>query len=339
MQDPFASPAYNLASLTTSLNRFPNMYGRVRELGVFGAPEGVTNRTIIVEIRNGVLTLLPTMTLGAGGTQGQQGKRIVRSFVIPHIPHEDSVQPSEVQGIRGFGMESAPDPVATIVARKLSDMRMKHAITLEHLRMGALKGIVLDADASTLFNWYTEFGITQKIVDFVLGTATTNVQAKCREVSRHIDDNLLGEVRSTVHCLVSAEFFDKLISHAEVKDAYKFFAASNGGQPLREDVSRFFPFQGIVFEEYRGVASDKDGNSRRFIAANDGHAFPIGTTSTFRTHFAPADFNETVNTIGLELYAKIKERDFGRGWDIHTQSNPLPICHRPEVLVRVFSSN
>jgi len=54
---------------------------------------------------------------------------------------------------------------------------------------------------------------------------------------------------------------------------------------------------------------------------------------------APADFNETVNTPGLPLYAKLAPRKFERGWDIHTQSNPLPLCRRPEVLVKVYSSN
>jgi hypothetical protein len=337
MQNPFASPAYNLASMTAAINRIPNMYGRVRELGLF-TPEGVTQRTIIVEEMNGVLTLLPTMPVGSPGTLGKAGKRKVRSFVIPHIPHDDVVLPEEVQGIRGFGMEDGPDPIALIMARKLAAMRAKHAITLEHLRIGALKGIILDADASTLYNLYTEFEIVQKTVDFVLGTGTTNIQAKCREVTRHIEDNLKGEVMNSVRCLVSQEFWDKFIAHAEVKEAYKYFQA-NGRNPLREDVKDGFFFQGIVFEEYRGVATDKDGNSRRFIAANDGHAFPVGTVETFRTHFAPADFNETVNTIGQELYAKQEERKFGRGIDLHSQSNPLPICRRPDVLVRVFSSN
>lgn len=337
MQNPFLSPAYNLASMTTAINRIPNMYGRVRGLGLF-QNEGVTQRTVIVEEMNGVLNLLPTMPLGSPGTVGKVGKRNVRSFVIPHIPHDEVVLPEEVQGIRGFGLEEGHDPISTIMARKLAGMRGKHAITLEHLRMGALKGIVLDADATTLYNFYTEFGITQKTVDFVLGTATTDVHGKCREVTRWIDDHLLGEVMSSVRCLVSQEFWDKFIKHDLVKDSYKYFQ-NNGRNPMREDVKDGFEFMEIIWEEYRGVASDKDGNARRFIAANDGHAFPLGTVETFRTHFAPADFNETVNTIGQELYAKQEERKFGRGIDLHSQSNPLPICRRPDVLVRVFSSN
>ncbi len=56
--------------------------------------------------------------------------------------------------------------------------------------------------------------------------------------------------------------------------------------------------------------------------------------NTFETVFAPADFTETVNTIGKEVYAKQEPRKFNRGIDLHTQSNPLPICYRPGELVK-----
>ena len=40
---------------------------------------------------------------------------------------------------------------------------------------------------------------------------------------------------------------------------------------------------------------------------------PLGTVDTFATYFAPADFNETVNTLGQVLYAKQEPRKFDRG--------------------------
>ena len=58
------------------------------------------------------------------------------------------------------------------------------------------------------------------------------------------------------------------------------------------------------------------------------------TRDLFRTYFAPADFNETANTLGLPLYAKQAPRKFERGTDLHVQSNPLPLCLRPEILVK-----
>ncbi len=338
--DPFAGDGYSLAELTRGINLLPNLYGRVGEMNLMPI-EGVTQRTVIVERYQGVLNLLPTMPLGAPGTTGKSGKGALRNFTVPHIPHDDVVLPEDVQGKRAFNSADGTDAQAMLIARRLQTMRNKHAITLEHLRMGALKGIILDADGSTLFNLYTEFGIVQKTVDFVLGTAGTEVAEKVREVIRHIEDNLLGEVMAGVQVLVSQEFFDKLIRHANVKEAFKYY--SSQVEPLREDARRRFPYAGVLFEEYRGTATqlNADGTTtaRRFIASGDGHAFPVGTTESFKTYAAPADFNETVNTIGLELYAKLEERKFGRGWDLHTQSNPLPLCRRPEMLVRVFSSN
>ena len=103
-------------------------------------------------------------------------------------------------------------------------------------------------------------------------------------------------------------------------------------------VSTGFAFGGIVFEEYRGQATDGNGATRRFIAAGEAHAFPVGTIDTFGTYVAPADFNETVNTLGQPLYAKQDSRKFERGTDLHTQSNPLPMCHRPGVLVKLTMS-
>ena len=94
-------------------------------------------------------------------------------------------------------------------------------------------------------------------------------------------------------------------------------------------------FAGVTFEEYRGqaayVKADGTLDTRRFIEPGEAHAFPLGTVDTFGTYFAPADFNETVNTLGQPLYAKQAPRQFDRGTDLHTQSNPLPMCHRPGV--------
>ena len=77
--------------------------------------------------------------------------------------------------------------------------------------------------------------------------------------------------------------------------------------------------------------------NRRFIAQGEAHGFPLGTMDTFATYFAPADFNETANTLGQPLYAKQEPRKFERGTDLHTQSNPLPMCHRPAVLVKLLA--
>jgi len=335
LNNPFADPAFSMTALTAAINILPNTYGKIERMNLMPV-RPVRFRQIAIEEKNGVLNLLPTLPVGAPGTLGARGKRKLRSFTVPHIPHDDVVLPEEVQGIRAFGAENETQALADVLTDHLAAMRGKHAITLEHLRMGALKGVILDADGSVLYDLYAEFGITAKSVDFLLGAAGTDVKAKCLEVVRHIEDNLRGEFMTSVHALVAPEFFDALTSHPKVESAY---ARWMDGAALRDDMRGGFPFGGITFEEYRGQATDAAGTVRRFIAAGEGHAFPLGTSDTFATYVAPADFNETANTLGRPLYAKQEPRKFDRGTDLHTQSNPLPMTHRPGVLVKVFSSN
>ena len=331
MNNPFDTPAFHVTALTAAINILPNSYGRLERMALM-PPRPVRFRQIAVEEKNGVLNLLPTLPVGSPGTVGERGKRKLRSFNIPHIPHDDVVLPEEVQGIRAFGSGNEAQALADVMADHLQTMRSKHAITLEHLRMGALKGVILDADGSTLYDLYAEFGIEAKTVAFGLDDDDTDVKAKCMEVLRHIEDNLRGEFMTRVHALVAPEFFDALTSHAKVEKAYERWM---DGTALRDDMRSGFTFGGITFEEYRGQATDQDGNVRRFIAENEGHTFPLGTVETFASYFAPADFNETANTLGQQLYAKQEPRKFERGTDLHTQSNPLPMCHRPGVLVKL----
>jgi hypothetical protein len=56
-----------------------------------------------------------------------------------------------------------------------------------------------DGAGVTLYNYFTEFGPAQLSVDFLLGTATTNIQAPKtpkgrREVLRKVETELKGEI-------------------------------------------------------------------------------------------------------------------------------------------------
>ena len=61
--------------------------------------------------------------------------------------------------------------------------------------------------------------------------------------------------------------------------------------------------------------------------------FPEGIEGLFEIYYAPADTFETVNTLGQQLYARtIPDRDRDEWVRLEIESNPLPICTRPQVL-------
>src|SRR6056297_561711 len=161
--NPFDGDAFTLSSLTNAINVLPNNYGRLREMNLFPG-RGVRTRQIMIEEQNGVLNLLPTLPPGSPGTQNKQGKRKVRSFIIPHIPLDDVVLPDEYDGIRAFGTENQTNALAQIINQHMQSAKNKFANTIEHMRWGALKGDILDADGSTLYNLFTEFGVAEKEV-------------------------------------------------------------------------------------------------------------------------------------------------------------------------------
>ncbi len=334
--NPFDAGGYSLAEMTRAINILPNIYTRLGQLGLFRF-EGITQRTVVIEAREGVLSLLPSVPLGAPATVGTREGRTMRSFAVPWIPHNDVILPADIQGVRAIGSGNDADPLVAVMTRKLTLMRNKHAQTREYMEINALRGIVKDGAGTTLYDYFTEFGIAQQQTDFVLGTAGTKVQQKVRAVLRQIETELKGETMTGVRALVSPEFFDKLIGHATVETAYQYYAS--GAQPLREDMRRAFPFAGILFEEYNASVTLSNGTTERLIPAGEGIAFPMGTIDTFTTYGAPANLIETANTVGLELYARQMARERGDGIDLLTEASILPVNKRPALAVRLFSSN
>ena len=141
------------------------------------------------------------------------------------MPLEDTILASDVSNIRAFGSTQA-ETVQGKVLDKLQSMKNKIDQTLAYRRLKAKQGIILDADGSVIVNYYTDFGITQQVVDFELGTTTTNILAKCQDVIELIEEGLSQEVYGSVEVEVDRAFYDALISHKNVKEVFLGWSAA-----------------------------------------------------------------------------------------------------------------
>lgn len=334
--NPFAGDGFSLAEMTESINLLPDIYTRLGQLGLF-REEPISQRVALVEMANGVLSLLPSVRYGGPATVAAPESSSVRPFNVPWIPHDDVLTPEDIQGIRAFGTANSVSPAARIMLRKLTRIRQKHAQTLEYMRVNSMRGILKDGAGTTLNNFFTEWGVSQQTVDFVFGTATTDILGKIRSALRMVEDELKGESMSGALVLASSTWFDKFIGHAKVVDAYKYFS-SGGANPLRDDVRRRFPFGGVMIEEYNATVTLSTGSTEKLIPDGDAYMIPMGTTDTFVTYFAPARHMDAVGTLGEPMYAWQLPRPDGTGIDIKSQSSPLPLNKRPRLVVRLYSS-
>ena len=328
--DIFNNPAFGTAEMTEAINVIPTQYGLLNELDLF-KEKGITTTSVQVEKRNGVLNVLSSVEAGAPGNVNTSGKREMVALSVPHFVLNDKIEAADVQNIRKFGSADEMEAVQDVVNDKLAEMKAKHEITLEYLRATALQGLIKDGEGNTIVDLFDKFGTTQKSFQFKTSTATTNVPTTLRNVKRYIEQNLKGETSNGILCLCSGEFFEALVNHDTIKDAYNAF---QGKTPYRDDLRYSFEFNGIRFIEYEGSASNAKGSVLRFIPDKEAVFLPLGTRNVFETVFAPADYVEAVNTVGVPYYAKQELADMGRGVNVQTQSHPLPIVKRPELVVK-----
>jgi len=333
--DVFKADAFSLTSLTAAILKAPYQPRRIGQLGLFDE-QPITTTTVMVEEKDGLLTLIPTSPRGGVPDTIGKPKRTARSFAVPHLARESHINADEVQNVRAFGSENEVEGVQTLVNRQLSFLRSMQEVTLEHLRIGAIKGVINDSDGTTpIYNLFTEFGVEQQTKSMVLGTTTTDVRAKCVEIIEQVEDALGAAAYTGIRAFCSSAFFAALIGHGEVKETFKY----QEGDVLRRDLRNGFVFGGITWEVYRGSVGGVS-----FVEADYAYVFPEGVLTEkgglFTTYFAPADFMETVNSPGLPMYAKqAVDPEFQRFVKIHSQSNPLPLCLMPRTVVKAYKSS
>lgn len=333
--DGFDNREFAVDELTLSMNVIPNMYTMVTDLGIFGNPIPLAQTYCAIEIDNMTLNLLPATRRGGPATKDTAGKRKRKLFEIPLSAHEDMITVADIQNMRGFG-SSAPKMLEDEVNRRLLQMTLKHQLTHEWRRIGALKGQVLDSDGGVMIDLFTEFGVTQKVIAY---GGASSINQYIRDTKRHIEDNLLGDVMTGIVALCSPEFLDMMLEDADVKAAYNAAAAMARLNPNMDDVRPAFLHMGVLFMEYRGQATERqiDGTYtvRKFIPAGDARFFPVGTMQSAVSFTAPGDFFEAANMPGQLYYAKSAAGDkWNRSLELHTQSSFLPLWTRPGCLVR-----
>ena len=327
MLNPFAtSDAFNLVNLTASINDLAYTPSLIRDLNVFDE-RGQSSVTAIIEELNETVALLAPKPRNAPGAVVNGDKRVVNTLSIPHIPQRATIMADSVQGVRQFGSEDMTAPIQAAINERLAKMRRQIDYTIEYHRLLALAGNYMDLNGDTK-SAYTLLGGSRDSVDFVLGTSTTKIREKCLDAIGHVEDGLGGAGYSGLHAICSAAFWAKLITHAKVEETFVY----SEGAALRAGLTGSFQFGEITWHRYRGTSSAAVTSGKSFL-------FPIGVSDMYLTRFAPANYAETVNTVGLPYYAKSRPLEFDKGVEIEAQSNVLNVCTRPTALVELTTSN
>lgn len=315
---------FTLETLTAAINEVPHLPTELRDSGLF-AYGGVATTSIEVESDGYTLRLVQSKPRGGAPQSMGRKTRKTRTFKIPHFPQADEIFADEVQNVRAFGTQNQPDMLSTRIAEVLTQGANSHELTMEYHRWGALAGIVYDADGSVLYDFFEEFGVAQNTLDFVLDNAATEVRTKCSAALDSIGNELGGVAFRGADGWCGTEFFDALITHKTVKETW---LATAKAADQAEAVPDTFSYGGILWHRSRA----RNGNTP-MVPATKARIVPRGVPNLLLGRHAPANYNETVNTVGLPMYAKAIEKRNGTGYDLEMQGNTVHLLTRPRAVI------
>jgi hypothetical protein len=331
---------FTWSELTAALLKSPYMPGQVGRLGLF-TPRPQSTTTAHIEQAGERLALVPEVPRGAPPTPNVLDRRSIVQLPIPHFPIRDTIYADAVQDMRGFGalgLQSFPGAVQ----QRIDSLGRRLDVTLEHLRLGALRGLVVtQVDRATgsplkTINLFDAFEVAaQPIRDWPIvgageagdaaawnGQLTLLVNSLGRAMANELPSGFLAGI----HGFCGSVFFDAFSGHPENRAAYIGFPSAATVGPLRGNA---VTFRDVTIEEYRGGLGLP---GVPFVATNECHFVALGIPELFIEIFAPADYNETVNTLGLARYLKREDIPFDKGVELEAQMNVLPICTSPRSL-------
>ena len=147
--DIFRNNAFSMTSLTGAVDRIPYKPQLLGSLNIF-TPTPVRTRTVYVERKNNTLALVPTTPVGSAPTERVKDKRDATPFQTVRLAERSTIFAEEIQSIRAFGSETELKSMQKEVMDRMINLRDDIELTKEFHRLGAIQGLVLDADGTTV---------------------------------------------------------------------------------------------------------------------------------------------------------------------------------------------
>ena len=331
--DIFNNDAFSLVSMLETVDSMDYQPDGLGAMGIF-TPRPVRTETVAIESRDGVLGLIQTSQRGAPIEQATRGKRKIRDFRTSRIAKGDRITASELSFVRGHGEEQQVVMLQQELARRLDGpdgIMSNMELTMEHMRLGAIQGIVNDADGSEIYNWFTEFGVTPATeIAFNFAAQTEgDLRTYCNQIARSMARASKGAwgAKARVHALCGDNFWDDFVALPEIRQIYLNRGESKyveGGGAFESVV-----YGDIVWENYRGT----DDGSTVAIGTDKVKFFPTNAPGAFLEVFSPGEQFEHIGALGQRAYPLVV-RDLARDAyvDLEAYSYPLLVCTRPAML-------
>lgn len=326
----FNNPFFSAPVLSAAIEMTTYQPQYLGSLGIFDV-QPINGRAVWVARRGNSLVMVPTSPIGAPPRHLDPETTDAVPLKTTRLAKGFTMYAVEVEGLRPFGNQSALMTVQAEYLRRLARVQADLELTEEFHRLGAVQGVLLDADGtSVIYDFFDEFGIpTPATVMWDLENADFDPIAASIGFARPYVRSSRGAITTTsrIHALAGDEFYDRLVRHPFVE---AYYTASGAAQARIDAGTPFesFTFRGITYHNYRGT----DDNTTIAIPADEAKVFPVGA-GIFTKAQSPAEFEPFIGTMGRESYAlNIPDRDRNAFTTGEVYRYPLYFCNRPDLL-------
>jgi hypothetical protein len=336
----FRGDAFSNLSLTRMVNKVPYLPMTLGSMNLFDPIPLLTDSAAIDRLQN-AFGLILTSPRGAPPSIRADEKRTSTLVKVPRLAQKTKVRADEILNIRSYDEPLQLMTLQELVARRLTGptgIRKQIEYTWENHRLGAVQGMLLDADGSTIMNFFTTFGVTPPTpFNFDLTQLTTPgmvdgyvrkmINTIIRTVKRASQGAFIDNVSQVVG-LCGDNFWDLFVNHPDVIETYKFYY---GAASIREEKAfGTLQFGGIQWINYRG----SDDATTIAVPTNQCAFFPKNAPGVFEVYYAPGETFEDVSKPGEPFYVYNLPDPTGKNafQEFEINSFPLHICVRPETL-------
>ncbi len=334
---------FETTDFTTAINEVENQYGFINSQNLFDT-YNTSEKAVVFDKSTHDITLLPQVNRGShAASTGKE--RSVETFSLPlaYFKHVDSLGAEDIYRWRKPGSMDK-ETVERASQEKMEDMRFVADQTMEYLKLQAMKGIFKTPDGVTVANMFSQFGISQQTQAAALGTSTTDVNSIIMSLKRKVKAGLKTSTMQGVDVYCDESFFDKLVSHPNIKAIYLLDNQSN--RAYREDtvsyeqwgIQDMFEHKGVRFLCYNPTFSLPTGSDEDFLAADTALALPRGARGLFRSYFGPSNKLSQVGQPGQEMFLRAYADPRDEFISFELEMAPLMFCTQPNSLVAVTTN-
>jgi len=323
---------FQLVDRTNDVVLLPQNWTLMNDSGIW-QEDFLSTSTVTFEEVNGSLALVKDQVRGAKPQTTSNDLRKLHSYSTSHHPFFDALYPTDIEGKTRPGSQATQlDTKDAALLRKLEKARKSFDRTLNFARFRTLAaGNIWAPNGTIAGNFYTDFGKTKNVVNFALGTGTTEVIEKCAEIVAGFQSAATeGQTINRVVAYCSGGFFSALIVHPKVAAAYNLYAATAPQQISRDRAGGMGLYRRFVFGniEFIEVTQSVDGTA--LVDANTAVFVADDGDGSFVTYYSPAQRFGYVNTVAEAMYAWTLEDPRLTEITIESEMNMLNVMREPD---------